>query len=215
MNEANLMTNITSPGPFIFGILLLLLLTQDRGFAADRMLDCRSTFLPNSSHEEIRKQFSNLNVESTALHEGEGFYEQGTVIFGGSGVGPVEIFWKDVQQQQYPKIVRIRGEQKSWRTDNGLTLGQTLHEVEQLNGQAFVLQGFGYDHGGTQTSWSGGHLESPPSSACQTHVRFSLNRPPDSQKEFDILGEQDFSSANQTLQELNPQISEIWLSYGE
>ncbi len=207
------MTHSTSHGPLVLGILLFVLLVQGRVYAADHILDCHSTFSANSSHETLREELASLNVETSTLHEGEGFYEQGTIISGAPDVGPVEVFWKDVQRQQHPKIVRVRGERSAWKTGKDLALGLTLREVELLNGKAFLLQGFGYDRGGTQTSWMNGHLES--SSPCQTHVRFSVKQSPDSQKEFDILGEQNFSSAHPKLQQLNPRISEIWLSYRE
>lgn len=207
------MRHTTLQGSLVLGILMLVLLSQDYVFGAGRLLDCVSTFSATSSHEILRERFRNLRVESTELHEGEGFYEQGSVIHGGPGLGRVEIFWKNVKRQQNPKVVRIRGKKSAWKTTNGLSLGQTLHEVGALNGKAFTMQGFAYDYGGTQTSWSGGDLEPPLSSACETHVLFSLNQFPKNKKELDVLGDKEFSSANPTIQQLNPRVSEIWLSY--
>lgn len=57
-----------------------------------------------------------------------------------------------------PAWIRIRGETSAWRTPEGVGLGTTLAELDEMNDAGIDISGFGGEDGGTITGWRGGDL---------------------------------------------------------
>src|SRR5262249_38716263 len=74
-----------------------------------RILECTSTFLPESSAESLAKLFGAGNVRHAQVDVGEGQYEDGTVVFADSPEDKIEILWMDIAAQRQPKLVRLSG----------------------------------------------------------------------------------------------------------
>ena len=171
------------------------------------------TFPPNTTANSLSERFGIENVGSREILIGEGEYEKGTVVFGDSS-DQVEILWKDAEQKSVPRLISITGSSSQWKTRNGLSLGDALLSVENINRKPFRLLGFGWDYSGTLVSWSGGALETSTSTQCQVNVRFLPDQPAlDSQWYRQVLGDREYSSDHPAMQALNPRIYEIWLEY--
>jgi hypothetical protein len=103
-----------------------------------------------------------------------------------------------------------------WRTAEGVSIGTSLRELEQLNAHTFHLAGFGTDAPSAVTSWDGGRLSSYAGPPCRLLVRLdSLPRLSSTQRELydQVIGDGYFSSANPTMQTLDPRVSELLLEF--
>jgi len=174
-------------------------------------LDCAS-FPAELSVQDLVQRFGASNEVSVSIHVGEGETEEGTVLFPNDPERTVEILWNDPGTKRNPRSIKIHGTTSRWTAPGGLALGQDLQQVEQLNKGPFALAGFGWDRGGSVTSWSGGALETNP---CHLRARFAV----DSARQNDprmkqVMGDREFSSSDSTMRALNPRVVEIWLAYG-
>ncbi len=113
---------------------------------------------PQMSEAALKRIYGRTNVRSTKVSLGEGEYETGTVIFPNDPRKTIEILWKDVRRKRFPKLIQLTGERSIWRTQDGISLGTRLKELERINGKPFVLTGFSWDYEGTVISWEGGKL---------------------------------------------------------
>lgn len=195
---------------------LLALPATPSGYQPDRrVFECGPVFGPETTPESLVAVFGEANVVTKRLHAGEGFYEDGTVIFADTR-DEVEVFWQKPRLGGAPRTVRTRGKKGSWETPLGLRVGLDLRTIERLNRLPFRLAGFGWDGAGTVTSWEGGHLEEPPGAPCRVRARLSPYHPSDDvelQREYlRVRGDKSFSSGHPSMQLLNPKIRELYIS---
>jgi hypothetical protein len=164
------------------------------------------------SVQDLVERFGVANEVSVSIPVGEGENDEGTVLFPNDPERKVEILWNDAASKRNPRSVKVHGSNSRWTTPSGLALGQELDEVERLNKGPFQLAGFGWDRGGSVTSWSGGALETSP---CHVRARFAvdskfMNDPRMKQ----VMGDREFSSSDATMRALEPRVVELWLAYG-
>jgi hypothetical protein len=178
--------------------------------------DCEKTFSPDANADSLAKQFGAEHLTTADIYIGEGSYEAGSVLFADDAKNRVEILWKNAQKQESPRIVGIRGKESHWRTIHGLSLGSDLRTLERINGVPFLLAGFAWDYSGTVISWSGGLLEGAEG-RCRALVRLAPELHNDdpiwSNWYEQVIGDREFSSNHPAMQELNPKIYAIELSY--
>lgn len=172
---------------------------------ADSLLVSCREFGQHLSADDLASRFGASNVSNGQVYVGEGFYEPGTVLFPEIPDQRAEFTWKDVESKRGPKVLRIRGYKSQWRSPQGLTLGLSLSSVERLNRGPFRLRGFGWDYGGTTTSWAGGALAQAELPACVLWARFwereetSLDVA-ERRLVRQVLGEREFSSGHPGMQ---------------
>ena len=187
--------------PFALSIVCLVsCLTAVDVSAQTRLeLSC-SAFGPGTSAAELSARFGSSNVADGGVYVGEGFYEPGTVLFADDPEQRVEILWKEEDAKRSPESLRIRGDKSQWRTPHGLTLGMDLQTVERINRRPFRLRGFGWDYGGTTTSWSGGAFAGAETPGCVVWARFLSDEEhltTDERRLFhQVRGEREFSSGH-------------------
>lgn len=162
------------------------------------------------SEADLRKHYGE-GVEAARIQIGEGETMPGAVLFGGDSLRRAEIIWRDTVSRRRPARFILRGSKSQWRTDEGISLGTTLHELERLNGGAFTLAGFGWDYGGVITDWAGGALGRKlpgaflyldPGPAQYESAEYSR-----------VLGDRDYSSAAAPMQRLNPRVAQIFMDF--
>jgi hypothetical protein len=106
------------------------------------------------------RQFGAANVKDDSLAGGEGEMVAGTVLFPTDSLRRVEIFWDDsAPPHTRISLLRVNGSRSLWMVAPGVTLGTSLVDLETINHGPFTLSGFGWDYGGTVTSWRGGSLD--------------------------------------------------------
>ncbi len=182
------------------------------------LLSCRA--IPaDTSAADLAIRFGASNITDGQVYLGEGEYQAGTILFETVPDQRAEIIWTDVGARRTPKFVRIRGEASRWRTPEGLTLGQDLRFVERLNRRPFRLRGFGWDYGGTTTSWAGGVLAQAEPPRCTIWARFWNSEDHFTQEELPLVrqvnGEGEFSSGHPGMQAAHAYIHDVGLSWRE
>jgi hypothetical protein len=96
-----------------------------------------------------------------------------------------------------------------WTTVSGLTPGISLKDVEELNGNAFLFYGGGWDQGGIITNWNKGVLDSKILKLCRLDRKHMM--PYDLSKgDYDT---HEFSSSSKDAQRGNPSVEEIVLAH--
>lgn len=158
-----------------------------------------------ASEAELRKIFGTRNIQQDKIYLGEGDGENGLVVFSADPVRKLEIL---LTPGRMASSVRLRGRKSLWKFQNGITLGTTLKELENLNGKPFVMSGYGWDYSGAVIGWNGGRLvDSLP---IGKSVWMRLN-PPNSRwrvltraENEGLMGDKDHNSSEVALQKLNP-----------
>lgn len=147
--------------------------------------------------------------------------ETETVLFPNEPEKKLIVSWSDLEHQQIATI-EIRGEKSLWHTSQGITLGTTLKQLEEINGTPFSLYGFGWDGSGFIVSWNGGKLSTEfggfgPS--ISRVISLSL-RDPDPDKitpedHQEINGDKKFISEHPILQRENPPVLAINIRWAD
>jgi len=174
-------------------------------------------FGPAVTHADLEAQWGKANAVFGTVPGPEGIEVQATVLFGNDPGLRAQVWWSDEARRASPSFVFVDGaygensllaEQPSlWRGPMGIRLGMTLAEVEVLNGKPFMLYGFGWDYGGTVSSWEGGAL-APSAPACSFIVRFDAQAPTEG-----ALGDGEFASGDAAVRAAEPRVSRIAISY--
>jgi hypothetical protein len=163
------------------------------------------------SEADLLKMYGPKNVTHGTLDVGEGETMPATIIFASLPQQRLEIAWRDEPGRKFPTRIQIGGKKSLWHTTQGITLGTSLKILEKLNDKPFLLAGFSWDYSGTVTSWNQGHLEQG-----LKNVVLRLAPPEESEAsskdEESVLGDGNFSSADPSMQKINPVVYQlIWL----
>jgi hypothetical protein len=170
--------------------------------------------LVNRTEAEIDLQmaFGAKNVQQTSVMLGEGETAPGTVAFPDDSTRRVEVLWHDAQNRRYPAVAILQGEKSLWQLPRGVTLGTTLHELEEANGRPFTLAGFGWDYAGAVLSWNGGALDS----ALGPWTKLYLTPPPSQNGDSlyaQAMGDRPFSSSSHPMRAINPKVHRIRVEF--
>lgn len=199
--------------------------TTDTTRPATQSGDTLWLFGPTPEQDAIRatttenllvRQFGAANVQDDSLDGGEGEMIAGTVLFPTDSARRVEIFWDDsAPARTRINMLRVHGSHSLWVVAPGVTLGTSLAELETLNGRAFTLTGFGWDYGGTVTSWSGGALDSLWSGrGARSHVGVRLDEGGGLPQSLvrQISGDGEFRSSLPAMHAANPVVREFYVT---
>jgi hypothetical protein len=110
-----------------------------------------------STEYSLREAYGSGNVAIRPISLGEGWQEEGVVLFPGTK-NELEIVWDMEAANGHPAFVRIARDSTRWRTAEGVTIGTPLWKLEQLNGAPFALKGFEWDLAGLVTDWNRGRF---------------------------------------------------------
>jgi hypothetical protein len=169
-----------------------------------------------TSAEMLQTIFGPGDVESVDVYVGEGVTEPGAAVFPGDPTRRLEVLWTDAARTAV-KEVRLRGNSTKWRTQEGISLGSTLKDIERLNGWPFRLVGFAWDYGGTITGCGRGHLRmlgcldgKGTSQGARAVLRLAPSADARALPEHAaVIGDREFSSGHPAMQKLNPSVSQV------
>jgi hypothetical protein len=114
--------------------------------------------IENSTKAGIIAAYGAENVKEDSVYVGEGFSLPGLHVFPGTK-NEMQIAFDAEISGDKATYAEVSGEGSDWKTASGLKVGSTLQEAVAANGKDFIFSGFGWDYGGTVTSWEGGNLE--------------------------------------------------------
>lgn len=124
----------------------------------------------------------------------------------------LQIFWLPNKKAQ---LVVSSNENSPWHTTEGIKIGTTLNELVALNGgKPFKFSGFGWDYGGSVTSWEGGTLDKNPD---YKGLYIGLNPKNEISEQLQndyakVSGEGVFDSNNPSLKNLDVRVSKLSVS---
>lgn len=159
------------------------------------------------------RQFGAANVKDDSLDAGEGETIAGTVLFPTDSARRVEVIWDD-SAPVHTRIgmLRVRGSHSLWLVAPGVTLGTPLTQLEALNHGPFTLSGFGWDYGGTVTSWRGGTLDTlwtGVGGPGRVGVRMGYPEDAPGSVVRQIQGDRELSSSLPAMRAANPVVREL------
>lgn len=161
----------------------------------------------SSGEAQLVEAYGRGAVQPTRVELGEGESAPGTVLFASDSLRRLEVLWHDTVARAHPARLVLRGRQSRWHLPAGVSLGTRLRELEQRNGRAFMLVGFGWDYGGAIVNWADGAL-----GAKRPGVHLYLDPGPAQYQTpiyHEVLGDRDYSSRTPAMQALDPQVYQI------
>lgn len=163
----------------------------------------------NASHAALVKTYGKTAVAIEQV-PAEAEMVEATVLFPDDPNKRVEIQWSHTQRRSKPATVTVR--RPSTLVIGGVRTGATLADVEQANGGAFRLLGFGWDQGGVTSDWMGGSL-SLPEAPCRLRVRFATEKSTPESVWRRAVGDSGFLSSDRRMRAVNPTVDEIVLDF--
>ena len=164
-----------------------------------------------SSERDLVAAYGKDAVEAIRIELGEGETAPGTLLFGADSARRLEVIWKDTVARAQPARLVWRGPSSLWQLPGGISLGSSLREIEGKNDRPFTLAGFGWDYSGVVVDWAGGALD-----AGLPGVRLYLDPGPahyESAPYGKVLGDRNYSSANEHMQSQNPGVYQIFMDF--
>ena len=110
------------------------------------------------------------------------------------------IYWKEKAWHKTIAMIMCYQDSAQYHTDKGLKLKSGFNELLRLNGKKISFMGFGWDYGGTITSYNEGLLENTP-----LHYEIDLSKAP-SEEEMSVFGDTPIDSDMPLVKKLVPDI---------
>jgi hypothetical protein len=174
-------------------------------------LECAGPFGPEGSETGLEQVFGAANVAAETIDGPEGSTLDATLLFPDDPTRRLIVLWQDETARSRPAAIIVRDDSE-WIGPGGLRLGDSIEDVETVNGAPFDVLGFGWDYGGA-ASFPAGTLADIPG-ACVLSLSFDLDWNRDYGPEFDpIMGDQQLQSDNPQLRAAAPTVSEIIVGY--
>jgi hypothetical protein len=109
-----------------------------------------------TSEKQLIELFGEENVRREQIVVGEGVgYETATFVFKDSK-DEIVVRWLDDQPFEKPESISIYKEGTQWRTPEGITIGTSLSELNEMNGKEFSITHLGWEFGGYVGSLNNG-----------------------------------------------------------
>ena len=110
-----------------------------------------------TTEAELQEMFGADKMKIQSIPIAEGDTQEGVVLYPNTS-NEIEIIWETAASQGTPAFIRIGKDSTAWKTQEGITIGTPLEELEAINGRPFTFNGFEWDYGGLVTNWNGGKL---------------------------------------------------------
>jgi hypothetical protein len=178
-------------------------------FAQDKTdFTCTGVFGVDSSEALVIETYGADNVVTGDSPGPEGTTVLATTVFPDSPDDSIRFGWwneEELSDLSYADLPANMTGPKGVRT------GMTIAELVELNGEPFTLSGFGWDYGGFANLQSGelADLEG----GCILSVRFALGETQDGVDDTSIMGDQEVSSDNPVLEELDVRVQSVSVGY--
>ena len=154
----------------------------------------------------LQERFGAENIVEQTLPGAEGEGYTATVVYPNDATRRLEVVWAAQAAHTRAQTILVTGDENTWVGPSGVEIGEQLTEVEEGNGRAFELSGFGWDYGGSVTDWRNGNLDQ---AGCHVMVRFTAEGDtPDA-----ITGDRLLSSDLPEMHAANPRVYQFGLTF--
>ncbi len=179
-----------------------------------------------STEAQLIEAYGKANVTDAEFFFGEGESEMGTGLFVDDETKALRISWENPKSKSKPVSIQFSGTSSVWKTAEGISLGTPLTKVQEINGKPFKLFGFEWDYGGSLCESNDGAIKGLPHEDPEKGfqpVCFGLTFQPDvegkpnypQEKYFEVAGDTEFSSDHPVMQDLDPVVYSITVSFPE
>ena len=110
-----------------------------------------------STEADIIQAYGKANVIRKTIGMGEGETAEGTIVFPDTD-NEIIIEWAKNKAFQKPAKIRTEKTNAAWRTKQGIGVGTTLAQLQNINGKDFKFAGFEWDYSGRANNWQGGNI---------------------------------------------------------
>ena len=111
----------------------------------------------HTTEASIKMAYGKEHVIRRTIDVGEGETIEGTVVFPNTD-NEISIEWARDQPFKRPAKVRIQKGNTSWKTDQNISIGTTLSQLQRINEKDFKFAGFEWDYAGYTNDWQGGKI---------------------------------------------------------
>lgn len=160
---------------------------------------------PKFSKADVIELFGEENIERYEISIGEGDVAEGTRIYTGTN-DEFLIEWNE--ETNTPVRITIEKSGTKWKTQEGITIGTTLDQLEKINGKPFMVTGFGWDYEGRSVSWENGTLPT----ALQLDFEHKELSP---SEESQVAGDRLFSSNHPVIKKKELKVRALYIRWDE
>ena len=155
--------------PAFAAVLLLTMPAAAKEKTKASQVTCEGVFGPESSEALVKQTFGPDNVVTGMVDGPEGMQMLATTVFPDDPQRTMRFGWWDEDARSGLSYVDLAPSQIA---PGGVRIGQTVAEVEALNGAPFTIGGFWWDYGG-YANIENGNLAHTVDKICWVSIRFS------------------------------------------
>lgn len=159
--------------------------------AALMEITCTSPVSADDSFESLRERFGE-DAQRGTIYGPEGMETPGVILWGDDPTRRIEVMFED--ESLRAALNAVVNDESGW-TIGGARPGDTLSQVNTVNGRAFTLFGFEWDYGGMVMDWQGGALDQLE--GCNAFASFAPAAETD--LPLELLGDVELSSDDARL----------------
>jgi hypothetical protein len=151
--------------------------------------------------EDVEKIYGKEFVKEGEIFFPEGMSAKGFYVFKDS---PLELQCVTNEKTGAIQTILIRQPNAAWSTAEGVKIGTLLDDLVKMNSKPITFNGFGWDYGGTVSSFNKGNL-----SIYENNLGLSLGEPDNLAGLDEFMGDNDCSTANRKILGKGVKVAEI------
>jgi hypothetical protein len=171
-------------------------------------IECEGAFAIDSSEARLIEIYGADNVVTGIVPGPEGTEMLATTVFPDDPQQSLQFVWSDEEELSGPSYIELPARIVA---PGGVRIGQSLAEVEALNGEPFRLLGFGWDYGGSAGFETGALADLP--GGCILSVSFDANFYPQDVDTLRVQGDVELSSDDLLLARMQVKIYGTSIGY--
>jgi hypothetical protein len=177
--------------------------------AGAQEMACSGVLGPDSSEARLIEAYGADNVMTGDVPGAEGETVLATTVYPNDPARSFQVGWWDEDKREQVAYFTVPA---NGVAPGGVRQGQTVAEVEALNGQPFTLLGFYWDYGGA-ASFQDGRLADLPG-GCQLSLAFEPRAElPAGTDDSAVVGDIEVPSSEPLLVKLDARVQSLFLSY--
>lgn len=169
---------------------------------------CEGAFAIDSSEARLIELYGADNVVTGTVPGPESSEMLATRVFPDDPDRMLEFVWWNEAALSDPSYIALPPEALA---PGGVRIGQTLPEVQAINGEPFTLTGFGWDYGGFAGFESGALSDIPGD--CMLSLRFDPGEAPDGLDTLPTMGDRELSSDDPLLAQMPVTVYSLSVGY--
>ena len=169
---------------------------------------CEGAFGIDSSEARLIELYGADNVVTGTVPGPEGTEMLATTVFPDDPKRTLQFVWWNEEKLSDPSYIELPAKLAA---PGGVHIGQSLAEVEALNGEPFTLLGFGWDYGGS-AGFETGALSDLPGD-CLLSVRFEYGESPEGLDTLPAMGDKELSSDDPLLAQMQVRLYAVSIGY--